>query len=406
MTRASPTRAAPTRLGDLLRVVHELQPDPHELRLIGELLPDRRPGGPEDDDAGSRRRRSRESLPAPTGEHPAAVLAPPPVEDEPPERRKDRDKRREARRQLLPEPGPRERVVWAVFGLVLLVVLALQVSGQIRLAPWLLLVVLLPLGWPGWWYLHLGWTAWWRSPHHLAATAAVPETVPEGDDPTAGDVTLTHVRWREPPHGVPLVRRSQQRAVATLLAGRAVPGDIDLVETVRRAASRQSLLPVPRRLRWSTNLGMQLHVDMGPALDPFRNDIEQLHDALATIASPHGVVERGFEGDPREITWPPRLVGHGARRSLGGCLPPPGTPVLVVTDLGIAVPRAGSAPGPRALLDHHRLLDQAGCTVRYLVPYPPERWPVPLRGLPIVEWTDDLGAGDVLGDLRRRVRVR
>jgi hypothetical protein len=99
-------------------------------------------------------------------------------------------------------------------------------------------------------------------------------------------------------------------------------------------------------------------------------------------------------------------VGHGGRRPLAEALPPPGTPVLVVTDLGIAAPRSGSPPEPADLLDHHRQLVQASCGVHYLVPYPPERWPARLRALPILHWSDDLGPGEVLAGIRRRARAR
>ena len=88
------------------------------------------------------------------------------------------------------------------------------------------------------------------------------------------------------------------------------------------------------------------------------------------------------------------------------CQVKPDETVLVVTDLGIAIPRSASPPEPEAFVDHQRQLAQAGCPVHYLVPYPPERWPSPLRGLPILYWSDDLGPGDVLAGIRRRTRGR
>jgi hypothetical protein len=101
---------------------------------------------------------------------------------------------------------------------------------------------------------------------------------------------------------------------------------------------------------------------------------------------------------------------------LASRLPAPGTPVLVITDLGITVPRSvpvrvvvttdpqitGPLREPQSFLEHHDTLVQAGCDVHYLVPYPPDRWPPALADLPVVHWSDDLGVSAVLACIRRR----
>jgi hypothetical protein len=394
---------APQRLGDLLRVVHELQPRPEELELIRELLPVPSSAEP------SEVRAERVGIEKPGVGDGARSSGP----GAPSRRAARRERRRSgargrvgARRSLLTESGVDRRTRTVVAGLVL-VLSALRATGRFGLVPWLVAVLALLAARPGWGVVERGWSAWRESSQRLsfADHDALQDGAAARQPLEAGEVTLTRARWQPPAPGRPLVAPRQQRSVATLLAGRPTPGEMDLAATVRAVASRRPLGEVPLRLRWSTNRGMHLHVDVGPALEPFRHDVEELRASLVAVASPHAVIELGFTGDPRVITWPRRVVGHHQGLALAERLPSAGTPVLVVTDLGIAVPRSGSPPEPDYFLRHHRLLRQAGCRVRYLVPYPPERWPARLSELPVVYWRDDLGATDVLTALRRRPRA-
>jgi hypothetical protein len=393
---------APERLGDLLRVVDALQPDAAELQLIAELLPDHRRG------------------PHAEGRAPRPALDATDDADEigtrsagPPRRARMERLRRTARPgrtgagRWLPPLEAADRNWWlSVAGLALLAS-ALLVTGRFGLLPWLVVVLALAGARPLARLAERGWSAWWHSPqrHSSVAHESLQDGAPGRSRLDTGEVSLTRARWQPPTPGAPLVPSRQQRTVATLLAGRWVAGEIDLPATVREVASRRPLAVVPQRPRWSTNQGMQLHVDVGPALEPFRHDIDQLRRSLVAVASPHAVVELGFHGDPGVITWPRRLVGPHRGLALAERLPPAGTPVLVVTDLGIAVPRSGLPPEPEDFLEHHRLLGQAGCSVHYLVPYPPERWAPALQALPALYWADGLGATDVLAGIRRRART-
>ena len=303
---------------------------------------------------------------------------------------------------MLPEARPgdaRWRIGLAITIGVLAALTSLGLFGAVAALTIVLAVIAIRPTWRA-------WSAWWRSPQrHSSPVHQELQEGATGDEAEVGDMAVTTAQWQAPPPPLPLVRAGQQRAVATLLAGRWVAGEIDLAATVRALASRRPLSTLPRRPRWSTNQGMQLHVDSRPAIEPFSDDVDVLRQALAAIAAPHAVVMLGFDGDPRVITRPRRLVWPQGRLALADRLPPPGTPVLVVTDLGIAVPRSGSPPEPEAFLEHHRLLVRASCTVHYLVPYPSERWPLPLRELPILYWNDDLGPAEVLTGIRRRARA-
>jgi hypothetical protein len=281
----------------------------------------------------------------------------------------------------------------------------LVLTDRLDARPLLVVIAALIVIRPLWWYGVRSGSAWWYSTRrHSVAEYEDLHHGTETGDVAPDERALTSARWQPPPPPTPLTDPDQARAVAALLAGRPGPGDIDILATINAKAARRPLTTVPRRRRWNTSQGMHLHIDTGPALEPYRHDIDRLRNALVAIASTHAVIELGFDGDPRAITHPRRVVGRRGCLPLADRLPPPETPVLVVTDLGIAVPHTGSPPAPIAFLDHYHLLTQAGCAVHYLVPYPRDRWPPALRDLPILYWEDGLGATTVLAGLRRRAR--
>jgi hypothetical protein len=391
---------SPTRLGDLIRVVEALRPDDAQLSLIDALLPEHGTGG--------RPTRSPPGRPAPaTAPLPPAPAAP--ARRAPAVRRK-RTRTWPGRRGRPPrrrEPGRIDLRPWVGGAVVLAVAACVAATGRVVIGGGLLVIGVAALsGSPR-------WRAWRRSVQRHssrhdglgagadAGTGGAGAGIGAGGTPSPA-LTLERSEWRPPLPSAPLLRDGQRRAVATLLAGRDAPGEIDLVATIRAVAARRPLTTVPRRRRWRTSQGMHLHIDNGPALEPFRSDVEDLRRALVSVAAAHAITEYGFVGDPRWITRPARVLGSRRRVALAARLPPPGTPVLVVTDLGIAVPRSGMLPEPEAFLDHHRRLREAGCHVHYLVPYPADRWPV--DDLPVLHWTDDLGATDVLARLRREKR--
>lgn len=398
---------APSRLGDLLRVVHTLQPDADQLVLLGELLPEA--------DAvavAAARPTVRPPTSAPSTRFAPSGRSGRPSDPTSRARRTWTGRQRDWRDKRAARPTP---PIWATTGrwlavIVLAALSVLVVAGRFDGRAWLVIAMAFAAPRLGA-LVGRSWSAWWHSSqHHATGIYDRPgdgQRLPDGTVPPSGTgVSLARARWTPPPPSRPLVQPGQQRAVATLLAGRLAPGELDLAATVRELAMRRPLTEVPRRLRWSTSLGVHLHVDRGPALQPFHHDVDQLRRALLSIASDHAVIELGFDGDPCQVSWPRRIVGGRRPADLADHLPVAGTPVLVLTDLGIAVPQSGVPAEPADFLDHHALVTGAGCTVHYLVPYPPERWPPALDGLPILYWGDDLGATEVLAGVKVRARVR
>lgn len=165
----------------------------------------------------------------------------------------------------------------------------------------------------------------------------------------------------------PLFQPAHQRTVLSTLASVARPGrDIDIAALVELAARREPIGRVPRKLEPTTRLGVQLLVDHGPSMGPFRPDLRLLADALRRVAGQHAVSVHAFRG------------------SLASYEPAPGRPILVATDLGIAP--TGVAVRPTEWLALASRAKEVGSALIVLVPYPPSRWPTWARHLTVVHW--------------------
>jgi hypothetical protein len=205
-----------------------------------------------------------------------------------------------------------------------------------------------------------------------------------------------NVVWRAPPAAESLVPSVHMRTFATAIARVQTEGSIDMVAMIRLAAARRPIVRPPRHRRWSVGRGVQVQVQRGAAMEPFLGDSRQLTDALRSIASRHSVAILGFELNPMHVTSPLSVLGDEDSRDVAELLPRSGTPLLIVTDLGIGVARHGPFPvRPEAWLRHHAAARRAGCWPIYLVPYPVDRWPSDLRQLPAVYWHDDLRTSEL-----------
>ena len=160
------------------------------------------------------------------------------------------------------------------------------------------------------------------------------------------------------------------------------PVDIDrLVETVARARPVQRL---PRLPLSSLVRGVQLLVDTGVGMEPFARDQQELASELRRVIGRSRVTELHFRNTPT------RGAGSGPVWTWASYYvpPAPGTPVLVLTDLGIGGPRASPQRSQawewRALAER---LARRGSSLIAFVPYPPSRFPAGLaRSMTIVPW--------------------
>ncbi|MEJ2886063.1 hypothetical protein [Actinomycetospora aeridis] len=166
------------------------------------------------------------------------------------------------------------------------------------------------------------------------------------------------------------------RLLEGLLAVEGASDAVDAEALVDLVARRAMVTPLPRRRRRSLLHGVQVVVDDAPGTARLRRDVEEVLGTLRRVVGAEAVDVRRIVATPYD------------ERTEDYALPPPGRPVLALSDLGIAVP-PGAPRGPRQL-DHWRRfareLHARGSHAVVLVPYPPARWPS-ATGLPtLVTW--------------------
>lgn len=192
-------------------------------------------------------------------------------------------------------------------------------------------------------------------------------------------------RAQRPPASVPdaLLDPRQERALITgLAASVARDGPLDLPRLVSQLCDGRLVRALPRQRRAGLRRGVQVLADIGPGMAPFAPDVAQFMARLGMLVAPERIALLSFRGNPM------RGCGEGDGDPAPWQPPPAGTPVLLLTDLGLGArsqaPRGSSV---EAWVGFTEAARAAGVTVRALVPYPRERWPKALaERLRAVHW--------------------
>ncbi|MCP4387911.1 MAG: hypothetical protein GY802_06430 [Gammaproteobacteria bacterium] len=175
----------------------------------------------------------------------------------------------------------------------------------------------------------------------------------------------------------PLFEPRRTRSVLSgALATTQADGELDIDRILERVTHRQPFFDLPRRKVPTTRLGLQLLLDRGEAMTPYLRDQELLVESICKVFGEDLVDELRFVDSPLEGvgTGP---VSNWVREHRS---PPPGTPLAVLTDLGIGrsrLPAAGVTPDE--WLRFARQQRVAGCPLLAIVPYELARVPPALR---------------------------
>ncbi|MFE6621175.1 hypothetical protein ACFZBP_35825 [Streptomyces sp. NPDC008086] len=195
--------------------------------------------------------------------------------------------------------------------------------------------------------------------------------------PFLEEVTDRHLTAR-PPLEPLLTERSStailNAALTTLVRDDGEP-DIDaLVEAFARGIP---LTRLPRAPRPTLRFGVQVLVDRGDGMQPYRRDQQELARRIIGLVGAELTQIRYFADAPN------RGTGPGSPWTWQPYRPPsPGTRVLVVSDLGVGGPVLH--PRRASVAEWSQVCDEivrAGCTVLALVPYPVTRVPAELTPL-------------------------
>jgi hypothetical protein len=182
-----------------------------------------------------------------------------------------------------------------------------------------------------------------------------------------------------------LFRTQTREAMLRAVGGtRVAAGELDLERIVALLASREPLSGLPRRWTYTTGGMLQLLVDTGAGMAPYRLDAERLPDELVQAAGPDGLELRWFEDCPvvgEDVFLADRLEPEPYR------LPHAPARILAVTTFGVR----GGLPAPPAVSGRWSAFAaaaaQAGVPVLALTPLPPRRRPAGLpRELRVVTW--------------------
>lgn len=200
----------------------------------------------------------------------------------------------------------------------------------------------------------------------------------------------------------PLIESRKQTAILSTALATYVNEGRPLIEPLIRAISRATLVnELPRRSRPTLRRGVQVLVDTGDGMIPFDPDVQSLVERVRKSVGETRTQVLSFTGSPL------RGVSSGAPEDGKPWRPPmQGTPLLILTDLGLGGPamssqRAYAAEWARFATSAH----DAGCPPVVLVPYKPERWPRALRDcLTLLHWDRKTTAGIVRH--RRNTRPR
>lgn len=204
----------------------------------------------------------------------------------------------------------------------------------------------------------------------------------------------------------PLFDRVRRRGILSSTLATQVPeGDLDVARIVDTVSSGQPLANLPRLPVPTLRQGVQVLLDIGQGMDPFADDQRSLVKDLDNMLADVRLEVLRFTGCPSR-----GVLGPAATRTRAWRLPPPGVPLLVVTDLGIGGPLLDhDRPTNAEWLDFAQGVRSAGHTLVGLVPYEASRWPTRLaRAMALLHWSERTTVGAVrraLRDARRRLQA-
>lgn len=240
-----------------------------------------------------------------------------------------------------------------------------------------------------------------------------------------GDATIEPPEWlaTEDPLGpledattvrepVALFGRLRRRGILTAAVAALVEeGDVDIETIVADMANGQPIRHLPRKLNQTTRLGVQVLLDRGKGMAPFRQDQDHLVAAFDDILGEERFSVHRFVGCPSRGLIPEQVGGTPSVREKRPpwMPPPPGTPIVAITDLGIGGPIIDDdRASPGEWMDFADRLKVAGHRLIGLVPYEASRWPPRVaRSITLLHWSERTTAGEVrhaVRDARRRLK--
>lgn len=187
--------------------------------------------------------------------------------------------------------------------------------------------------------------------------------------------TVSSRAAKAPHHETLFAKLSARNILAASLSIFEELGPIDAARLIDDVASCRGIKRIPREFSATLRRGAVVLVDRSDALEPFSRDVVEVLAAIAAVVGRDRLTRFSFDGTPTQFSrWDD---GEPWRFSL-----PAGTPVLLISDLGLRQPSAECAWDAFT-----KRVARAGCLLIALVPYPSARLPERLaRRLRVVTW--------------------
>jgi hypothetical protein len=211
--------------------------------------------------------------------------------------------------------------------------------------------------------------------------------------------------WETGPDPLPpslFTPRWERSLLTTALATADDQGPLDIDRLVQVLAQARPVTALPRQIVPTLRRGVQVALDVGTAMTPLLRDQAELLAALRVVIGGDRLEVIRFIGTPL-LHWAPSSQPWSEKPYAP---PAAGTPVLLITDLGIgkAPATASESAGPDAWSEFARHLERAGCPAVALVPHGPKRWP-PSQGrrMALMHWDHRTTVGRVRRWMRSHV---
>jgi hypothetical protein len=165
--------------------------------------------------------------------------------------------------------------------------------------------------------------------------------------------------------------RTSRAILSGALATPSLSGPLHLAKIIESVSRGELVGFIPQLSIPTLTRGVQLLIDRGEGMQPFAADQAALREALVRVVGRDRTEVLYFEGSP---LWG---AGIGPKDEWPEYhTPTQGTPVVILTDLGIAQPPgAAGFAGTSDWRQFAHVLSRAGCPLLALVPYASARWP-------------------------------
>jgi hypothetical protein len=187
-----------------------------------------------------------------------------------------------------------------------------------------------------------------------------------------------------PPSLEPLFPAHRVRGIlAAILTSKRRVGELDIERLVTDTVNGNPSPGLPRRAVRTLAGGVQLMVDVGAGMLPFRSDVRMLRSSIERLVGNAALDIVRFRGSPFRSARGAQAILSEYRQHH---TPPAGTRVVCLTDLGLSN-SSESAASPSEWLSFADWVGRAGARLLAITPFSRSRLPVVLRrAFPIIHW--------------------